>query len=76
MILTEAEAQREVLPKLFTYLRYSAELSENGLAELGLPDIRPETVQKLDSIAHLGDLRRVGEAVARQVRPEHFAGFV
>jgi len=76
MMLTEAEEQREVLPKLFTYLRYNAELSGSGLAELGLGDIRPEKVQKLDSIEHMDDLRRVGEAVARQVRPEDFAGFV
>lgn len=76
MMLTEAEEQREVLPKLFTYLRYNAELSATGLAELGLGDIRPEKVQRLDSIDHMDDLRRVGEAVARQVRPEHFAGFL
>ncbi len=76
MMLTEAEEKREALPKLFTYLRYNADLTAEGLAELGLSGIRPEHVQKLDSIAHMDDLRRVGEAVARQVRPEHFAGFV
>ena len=76
MMLTEAEEQREVLPKLFTYLRYNADLSATGLAELGLGDIRPEKVQKLDSIAHMKDLRRVGEAIARQVRLQDFAGFV
>ena len=76
MMLTAAEEQREVLPRLFTYLRYSAELSAPGLAELGLGDIRPEKVQKLDSIEHMDDLRRVGEAIARQVRRQDFAGFV
>jgi len=76
MMLTEAEEQREVLPKLFTYLRYNADLSATGLAELGLGDIRPEKVQKLDSIAHMKDLRRVGEAIARQVRLQDFAAFV
>ena len=76
MMLTEAEEQREVLPKLFTYLRYNADLSATGLAELGLGDIRPEKVQKLDSIEHMKDLRRVGEAIARQVRLQDFAAFL
>jgi hypothetical protein len=33
-------------------------------------------VQKLDSIEHMKDLRRVGEAIARQVRLQDFTGFV
>ena len=62
--------------KLFTYLRYNAELSRAGLDALGLPKIRPEQVQKLDSVAHIPDLRLVGETLARRtVRPEHFDGF-
>ena len=62
--------------KLFTYLRYNAELSRSGLDALGLPKIRPEQVQKLDSVAHIPDLRLVGETLARRaVRPEHFDGF-
>ena len=61
--------------KLFTYLRYNAELSADGLKALGLADIRPEDVQKLDSIAHVAELQRVGQAVARKVKPEHFAAF-
>lgn len=61
--------------RLFTYARYNAELSAQGLQTLGLADIRPEDVQKLDSVAHVADLQRVGQAAAKQVRPEHFAGF-
>ncbi len=61
--------------RLFTYARYNAELSAQGLQALGLADIRPEDVQKLDSVAHVADLQRVGQAAAKQVRPEHFAGF-
>lgn len=76
MIMTAADERRERLPRLFTYMRYNAELSDDGLAELGLADVDPEDVQKLDSIAHMDDLRRVGEAVAEQVEPEHFAGFL
>lgn len=62
--------------KLFTYMRYNAELSEDGLKALGLPDIKPEDVQKLDSVEHIPELQRVGKAVAKKVKPEHFLGFV
>lgn len=65
-----------VMPKLFTYLRYNAELSREGLAALGLAGIKPEDVQKLDSTDHIGELQRVGRAVVdKRVRKEHFAAF-
>lgn len=64
-----------VQPKLFTYARYNAELTRSGLDALGLADIQPEHVQPLDSIQHLPELRRVGQAVAGQVQAQHFAGF-
>ncbi len=63
--------------KLFTYLRYNAELTDDGLKALGLSDIEPKQVQQMDSVAHIDELKRVGIAVgAQRVRPEHFAGFV
>jgi uncharacterized protein len=58
--------------KQFTYLRYNAELSQAGLARLGLPDVDPAEVQQLDSIAYMPDLRRVGSAVGQQVIDSHF----
>lgn len=65
-----------VQPKLFTYLRYNAELTRAGLDQLGLDDVEPANVQQLDSVEFIGDLQRVGNAVAeRKVHPEHFAGF-
>jgi patatin-like phospholipase/acyl hydrolase len=69
-------ASGPVQPKLFTYLRYNAELSGEGLTALGLPHIRPENVQRLDSVAYIQELQQVGEAVARSVQLEHYAGFV
>jgi hypothetical protein len=70
-------AQGPVGPsKLLTYVRYNAELSVEGLKALGLADIKPEHVQKLDSVAHVAELQRVGQAVAKKVKPEDFAGFV
>jgi hypothetical protein len=69
--------QGPVSPKLFTYMRYNAELSKQGLDDLGLIDIEPEDVQQLDSVEHIDKLQRVGQAVAkRKVFLEHFKGFV
>ncbi len=65
-----------VMPKLFTYMRYNADLTKNGLEDLGLPNIEPRNVQKLDSVAHINELQEVGRAVARQVNMDHFAGFL
>jgi hypothetical protein len=63
--------------KLFTYLRYNAELTREGLDALGCRDIAPETVQQLDSIEGIPDLRRVGKRVAEtKVMERHFAGFM
>jgi uncharacterized protein len=62
-----------ISPKLFTYVRYNAELSREGLDALGLPDIKPEDVQRLDSVDHINDLQRVGKAIAdKKVKWEHF----
>ena len=65
-----------VQPKLFTYLRYNAELTDTGLSDLGCADIEPKNVQQLDSVTYVGELQRVGKAVAdRCVQAEHFGGF-
>jgi hypothetical protein len=66
-----------VQPKLFTYMRYNAELTPQGLAALGVPGIVPEHVQQLDSVDHIAELQEVGKAIARhRVKKEHFAGFL
>lgn len=61
--------------KLFTYVRYNAELSPAGLQAMGLPDIKQEDVQQLDSVAHIAELQRVGKSVAQKVKLEHFERF-
>jgi patatin-like phospholipase/acyl hydrolase len=66
-----------VTPKLFTYLRYNAELTFKGLAMLGLADIQPEEVQKIDSVENIDDLQRIGQAVAqRKVKIQDFGVFL
>ena len=62
--------------KLFTYLRYNAELTREGLDALGCRDIAPETVQKLDCVDGIDQLREVGMRVAElKVSDSHFDGF-
>lgn len=61
--------------KLFTYARYDAELTREGLDRLGCPEVEPETVQKLDFVAGIPDLMKVGAKVGEKVKPEHFAAF-
>lgn len=64
-------------PKLFTYVRYNAELSRAGLDAIGLSQIKPEDVQKLDSIQHITELQEVGRKLAGlNVKAEHFEDFV
>jgi hypothetical protein len=61
---------------LFSYARYNVDLSREGLDALGLPEVDPRLVQRLDDVRHLDRLREVGERAARQqVAVEHFAGF-
>jgi patatin-like phospholipase/acyl hydrolase len=62
--------------KLFTYVRYNAELTLEGLKKLGLSGITPEHVQQLDSVEHIPELQQVGHAVAKSVKIEHFSRFV
>ncbi|MGC2680140.1 MAG: hypothetical protein WA415_29865, partial [Mycobacterium sp.] len=62
--------------RLFSYVRYNAELSRRGLDDLGLAELVPEQVQRMDSVEHVSDLRRVGQAAAGDVAIEHFAGFL
>jgi hypothetical protein len=56
----ESDASRH-----FSYVRYNANLSEEGLAELGLGHIDADEVRQMDSVKHIAQLREVGEAVGR-----------
>jgi hypothetical protein len=56
----------------FTYARYYAELSTKWVKKRGLGDFDPAKVAQLDSVDHIPDLIKVGEALAREVKAEHF----
>lgn len=63
-------------PVLCTYVRYNAELSRAGLDALGLLDVDPAGVGRLDSVRHVPELQRVGRAVAeRRVRLADYEAF-
>jgi predicted acylesterase/phospholipase RssA len=62
--------------KMFTYVRYNAELTEEGLTAIDCGDIDPRNVQKLDSFAAVDELMRIGAEVGkRKVVAQHFGGF-
>ena len=60
------------LGRQFLYARYNAELSSKWLEKRGLGSIDPATVAQLDSIDHIDDLVKVGQALATEVKIEHF----
>ena len=60
------------LGRQFTYARYNAELSKKWLEKRELGDVDPSKVSQLDSIAAIPDLVRVGQALAQEVKIEHF----
>ena len=64
-------------PKLFTYMRYDADVTQAGLDALGLKDIKPAAVQEMDSVEHVAEMQRLGRAVAaHNVRAEHYSAFL
>jgi len=63
--------------KLFSYVRYNAELSRAGLDWLGLPNVDPAHVHPMDAVEFLDEVQQIGIALAeRKVKPEHFAKFI
>jgi hypothetical protein len=62
--------------KLFTYVRYNAELMREGRDAIGCTKIKPEVVQKLDAVDGILDLFAVGTAIADlKVQASHFSRF-
>ena len=64
------------LGRAFLYARYNADLSKEGLADLGLPDLDPEKVAKLDAVDAIPQLTQVGRKLAEQVSITDFGSFV
>ncbi|MFM9985144.1 MAG: patatin-like phospholipase family protein [Flavobacteriales bacterium] len=62
--------------KQFLYARYNVTLTRDELDKLGLHDIDPEDVRKMDSVKYIDELHRVGRAAAKQISLDHFGSFV
>ncbi len=59
----------------FLYARYNVEFTRESLDKMGLKDVDPEKVSKLDSTDGMDDLLRIGEVLARELRLEDFGPF-
>lgn len=76
-MLSVAGSRNWTGPKQFSYLRYDPDVSQKGLQALGLNDIDAASVQTLDSVDHITDIRKVGQAYAQKhCQYDHFRGFV
>ena len=65
------------MPKLFTYARYNADLTPEGMNALGISDVDPIKARRLDAIDSIGDLQKIGRAVGqKRVSADHFEGFL
>ena len=64
------------LGRAFLYARYDNELTRAGLDRLGLKNIDPARISKMDSTAAIDELTAIGQALARQVDLAHFGSFV
>lgn len=62
--------------KMFTYLRYDAELNRQRLAQLGLAHVNPDRLGRLDAVEQVAALRRLGRDLATRVNAEHYRGFL
>jgi hypothetical protein len=64
------------LPRQFLYARYNPDISQDGLAALGLGDIKADSL-RMDNVAAIPDLIRIGDKAACAVDlPGQFAPFL
>ncbi|WP_298220910.1 patatin-like phospholipase family protein [Flavobacterium sp.] len=81
--LIPLDANNKALPldsdanRHFSYVRYNADLSQEGLNALGLDDIDSSEIRAMDNVKNITDLRLVGRITAKkQVKvSEHFINF-
>ncbi len=64
------------LGRAFLYVRYNADLSQEGLNAIGLNDLVAEKVQQMDAVDQIPNFIRIGqENAARQIKLEHLGSF-
>ena len=73
---TDSLSNGPVENKLFTYMRYNAELTDTGLQSLGVKKLDARKMQTMDDAGNLAGLQKIGRAVAsKRVKGSHFSGF-
>lgn len=72
-IKVEPEAN---LGRQFLYVRYDADLSADGLKDLGFPHVDAANIQELDAVGNISILTEIGQAAAQPVEPAHFGLFL
>lgn len=81
-VSTEDRNKASVIPlsqdlgRKFLYTRYNADLSMGGLEKMGITDVIPNQIQRMDAVENIPDLLRIGRAAARIVDPAHFGPFI
>jgi len=55
------------LGRHFLYARYNADLTEEGLKQLGVGGVNAAAVRKLDAVDNIDDLARIGRAAAQEI---------
>lgn len=64
------------LGRAFLYARYDAELTDRGLAELGVTGVDPVAVRSLDSVEQMPALERIGKALGKKIDVKSFGSFL
>jgi hypothetical protein len=64
------------LGRRFLYARYNADLSRQGLDSLGLTDVDPKSIQKMDAVENIESLLEIGRASGKSVQLAHFGPFL
>jgi uncharacterized protein len=60
----------------FLYARYNADLSGDGLKNLGFPQLDATSIQKMDAVDNIPALIDIGRAAAQRVEQGHFGPFL
>jgi predicted acylesterase/phospholipase RssA len=77
LVLADQGTPAQEHGRFFRYVRYNADLSQDGLNALGLGNIEAAAVQKMDAVGQIENLSRIGQAVAqKEVSIDHFGSFV
>ena len=75
--LQGASATGCVPEKLFTYIRYNIDISDEGFQRAGISGHRPDDIKHLDAVEKMDALQEIGKAIAeREVSLEHLHGFL